>query len=342
MFGVYQHVTANTHQQNYGLDFPLNQSFVMSPLIQPFLPIFTAQDTKQLQIKNSSFKGLKKFLKSLDKERLIKAKEKPSETLVMDIDFTDPAIADFKPYRLPKKESSTGTAQGRGGTASSSPDDPSIGQVLALQTLYKIPEKLGPLFDSQGAEQYLPAADVKAAMSAYIDHQQLTSPTNKRLAKLDPFLSNTLFTGNSGLDSQVRAQGTCTRAALADRAVAACTVYWTLSRKPADGGPKTTSKPRAGAGPRVRVTLETRAGNKTATKISGFESFGILPGPLAEELRRACAGSASVESLVGASPKDGLSEVMVQGPQRDAVLRALERRGVREKWFEVVDKTKKK
>jgi len=33
---------------------------------------------------------------------------------------------------------------------------------------------------------------------------------------------------------------------------------------------------------------------------------------------------------------------MVQGPQRDAVVKALEKRGVDKRWIEVVDKTKGK
>ena len=35
-------------------------------------------------------------------------------------------------------------------------------------------------------------------------------------------------------------------------------------------------------------------------------------------------------------------EVMIQGPQKDAVLKALERRGVDKRWVEVLDKTKGK
>lgn len=39
--------------------------------------------------------------------------------------------------------------------------------------------------------------------------------------------------------------------------------------------------------------------------------------------------------------KPGTVEVMVQGPQGESVVKALERRGVVRAWVEVVDKTKK-
>jgi translation initiation factor 2D len=57
-----------------------------------------------------------------------------------------------------------------------------------------------------------------------------------------------------------------------------------------------------------------------------------------------CAGSTSVEPLAGAAKKTEkpVEEVMVQGPQKDAVVKALEKRGVNPKWIEVLDKTKGK
>ena len=88
--------------------------------------------------------------------------------------------------------------------------------------------------------------------------------------------------------------------------------------------------------------LETRSGNKTVTKLSGVEVFHINPQPLAEELQKACASSTSVNQLAGSSPKNPVQEIMVQGPQKDAVVKALERRGVNRHWIKVLDKTKTK
>jgi translation initiation factor 2D len=76
--------------------------------------------------------------------------------------------------------------------------------------------------------------------------------------------------------------------------------------------------------------------------VHGLESYGIAPQPLADELRKTCAGSTSVERMQGSSPKNPVMEVMVQGPQKDAIMKELEKRGVLRGWVEVVDKTKKK
>ena len=45
---------------------------------------------------------------------------------------------------------------------------------------------------------------------------------------------------------------------------------------------------------------------------------------------------------MGSSPKAPVMEILVQGNQKDNVLRALEKRGVNKKWVEVLDKTKGK
>ena len=78
------------------------------------------------------------------------------------------------------------------------------------------------------------------------------------------------------------------------------------------------------------------------TKVSGVEAFHISPTVLADELQKTCASSTSVGMLSGSSPKNPVMEVMVQGPQREVVVKALERRGLRREWVDVVDKTKGK
>jgi translation initiation factor 2D len=80
------------------------------------------------------------------------------------------------------------------------------------------------------------------------------------------------------------------------------------------------------------------------TKVSGLEVYFVNPRPLADELRKVCAGSTSVEPLAGGAKKTEkpVEEVMVQGPQKDAVVKALEKRGVNSRWIEVLDKTKGK
>lgn len=339
LYGVHHHVKTQSGP-TYGLTFPLNQSFVTSNLVQPFLPAFTPEEAAQLQIKKSSFKNIKKFIRSLDKEQIIKSKERDgNEVVIFDIDFNDRAIKDFVPYRLPKKETAAGTSAGRGDLATIAPGKSSTGP-LKIHLIYKPKDKLTPLFESAKADprSFYSQTDISNIVSTYVTTENLVAPTNKRIVKLDPILANTIFDKpNSAQDKEILARGTCPRETLNTRVLEHCALYHQISTAGAEPG-----KPKAGPPPKILITLETRSGNKTVTKVSGLEAFGIEPQPLADELRKVCAGSTSVEKLVGSSVKAPVMEVMVQGPQKDAVTKALEKRGVDKRWVEVLDKVKKK
>jgi translation initiation factor 2D len=343
LYGLHHHKTTNANERNYGLIFPLTQSLIMSTLIQPFLPAFTPEQTQQLQIKNTSWKNIKKFVKQLDKGQLVKSKEKQgNETTIIDIDFSDASIANFKPYRLPKKETAGGTSLGRGEKATDTIDtgDDSVGQKLEVKSFYRPTAKLSPVF-ATSEKSVFSAQEVRQIVTDYVESEKLIHETNKRLVKLNPTLANAVFDGSGSLDKEVLAKGTVPRDALIDRVSRAMTSQYAILRNGADPH---SVKMRSGTPPKVHITLETRSGNKMVTKVSGLEVYFVNPRPLADELRKVCAGSTSVEPLAGGAKKTEkpVEEVMVQGPQKDAVVKALEKRGVNSRWIEVLDKTKGK
>src|SRR5262249_55308679 len=145
LYGVHHYKQTNKDVKNHGLEFPLSQSFVMSQLVQPFLPAYTPQQAQQLQIKKTSWKNIKKFIRSLDKEMIIKSKERDgNEVVIFDIDFEDRHILNFMPYPLLKKETSASTSAGRAAKVTDqieSSADPSVGQTLKVLTLYKPNQK---------------------------------------------------------------------------------------------------------------------------------------------------------------------------------------------------------
>ena len=289
---------------------------------------------------------MKKFIKALDKEKIVKSKDRDGgECVVLDIDFDDVQITSFVPYKLPKKDipgaDSGGGGAGKAAAVGHSPNDDAVGQQLRVISSLRPKSQLAPIFEASSADVkalYLPA-ELRHVIAAYIDAENLVSGTNKRLVKIDPVLANAVFDGSSSLDREVLAKGTVPRDALIDRIIKSCAPFWTLLRNDES---REGVKAKAGHAPKIQITLETRSGNKTVTKLSGVEVFHINPTPLAEELQKTCASSTSVSQLVGSSPKNPVQEIMVQGPQKDAVVRALEKRGVNRHWVEVLDKTKGK
>ena len=315
----------------------------MSNLVLPFLPIYTPAQAASLQIKKTSWKTAKKFIKSLEKEQLVKSKDRNGgETVILDVDFEDRAILDFVPYRLPKKD--TSAVDGHATSQQSSGEntgDGSIGQQLKLIAMLRPRDKIAPIFEHSGSSVkslYL-ASELRPIITAYIESEELVSATNRRLINLNPVLANAVFDGQSSSDREVLGKGNVPRDVLIDRILQSCSSFWVILR---GDETKEDVKPKAGTPPKVQVTLETRAGNKTMTKISGVEPFHINPQSLADELQKTCASSTNVTQLVGSSPKSPVKEILVQGPQKDAVSKALERRGVNRQWVNILDKTKGK
>lgn len=330
----------NKGHPTYGLDFPLSQSNVMSLLVQPFLPTYTPARTASLQIKKSSWKNIRKFIKYLDKQQIIKSKDRDGhEAVILDVDFKDRQIQSFVPYRLPKKEPPASSQLDKP-AANMPTESSSVGQKLKLVSLLRPKEKLAFVFNASKADPrglYTPT-ELKQILTAYLEAENLVSEKNKRLININPLIANSIL-GSSAADDKALAAGTIARDALAERFVAATSPFHTILRNDANIA---DSKPKAGAPPKIQIVLETRSGNKTVTKVSGVEPYYIAPQPLADELRKTCAGSTSVDRLQGSSPKAPVMEVMVQGPQKDAIIKALEKRGVNKNWVEVVDKTKGK
>ena len=322
----------------HGLSFPISQSLVISNHVQPYLPTWTTVQANSLQIKKTSWKNVKKFIKALHKDKILLAKDRDGgETVILDIDFDHPAVIGFVPYKLPRKENK-GAGSSNAAKTKNTNGDETIGQRLNMLKLYKPRSQLSPIFEASGSsvKDLFLSAEIRTIIINYIENQNLIS-TNKRLINLDPILANAIFDGSSSLDSEVIANGSVPREALIDRFVETCSPFWALLRNEET---RETTKAKAGPSPRILMRYETRSGNKTVTKISGLETFYINPQLLADELQKSCASSTSVGALVGSSPKTPVMEVLVQGPQKDAVYKALEKRGVHRNWVDMVNKTK--
>lgn len=328
------------------MNFPIHQSLVISNFVLPYLPIHTPAQAAALTIKRTSWKNAKKLLKALDKAKLLKSKDRDGgECIVLDIDFNHPSISSFVPYKLPKKDTpgveSGGGGGGKAVAGGTPPKDDAVGQKLNKIELFRPKDAFAPIFESSEASVkslYLPA-ELRPIIAAYIESENLISGTNKRLVNLNPILANAVFDGNSSLDREVIAKGSVPRDALIDRILKSCSPFWAILR---NNETRDSVKAKSGHAPKIQIVLEMRSGNKTVTKLSGVEVFHINPQPLAEELQKACASSTSVNHLVGSSPKNPVQEIMVQGPQKDAVVKALEKRGVNRHWIEVLNKTKGK
>jgi len=171
------------------------------------------------------------------------------------------------------------------------------------------------------------ASQVRESLSQYIiQNSNLVDPRNPRFVKIDYNLAPLLKPEESNLVFLPRDK-------LLDRLLESCHSYYTISTE-------SETQTRKGKPPKIHVVLEKRQGRKTVTRFWGLEAFFLNPNELAEELRNTCATSASVGALQSSTPKQPLMEVMIQGPQTNAVVDALEKRGIRKTFIVVEDKRK--
>jgi translation initiation factor 2D len=336
----------NGDPPHYGIDFPIQPSFLIANIIQPHLRV----QNQHYNIKKTTWKNTKKFIKHLDKIQLVKSKDRNGgETVILDVDFNDEKIKSFTPYKLPKAKVQEG-AHGSGESQSAvNGGDPSLGQKLAIQTIYRASSKLVPdLIPSKTT--FYTAAQISSFLKKYIENNATTLTTgtsSPRFIKLDPFIANHILSSNpSSTDTRALAAGEIGRDVLLKRILEddhLAIPHWLLLRNAQTYDPEHPDpglKPKSGPSPHVTIMIEKRTGTKLVTKISGLELFGINPHILGPELQKKCAGSASVGQHVGGKP--GMMEILVQGDQRDVVEKEMGRRGVDRRWIVVDDKTKKK
>ncbi|KAJ5351492.1 Translation initiation factor SUI1 [Penicillium brevicompactum] len=340
----------NPSATNHALPLPITPSALVANLITPHLPVYTAQQAQFYNIKKTSWKNVKKFMKHLDKLKLVKTKDRNGqETVILDVDFGDQRVERFVPYRLPSPRALEGgkpsTSEGKK-PAGTDDSDPSVGQTITVQNLYrpsgKLMPTLFPALAAGNANNYYKYSDASSHLDQYLTSQDppIVSKENRRIITLNPFLANTIFTGSAAEDKSTLSRGKVTRDGLLKRLMEDKALMQPHHVILKTGQTIADVKPKAGTAPKVTVTLEKRTGSKTVTKVMNLEVFGVIPTLLAQELQKKCAGSTSVTQATGA-PK-GVMEVLVQGDQRKAIETALVRRGLRPQLIEVVDKTKKK
>ena len=347
IYSLYKHKQENPAFPHHGLDLPVQPSALISHLISPYLPVYSPQQAQHYNIKKTSWKTVKKFIKYMQKQGLVKSKDRDGqETVIVDVNFNDRRIQQFVPYKLPSRNvvENAGKPVKKAEPADDGIHDPAVGQTLTIQSLHrptvKLTPEIFPPLSGNDPRNFYKYSDVSKRLDEYLSSQDppIISPENKRIILLNEFLIGTVFTSSSSEDKSAIARRKVTRDGLLKRLVEDRTLlapYHSLTRPG-----QTEVKPKAGSAPRVTITLERRTGTKTATKVMNLEVFGIIPSLLADELQKKCASSTAVAQAAGATR--GIMEIFVQGDQRRAIETALVRRGVKAQWIDVIDRTQKK
>lgn len=340
-----------SHPQSptHDISFPILPTTLISTILTPYIPLRTAEEAQYYNIKKTSWKTVKKFIKHLHKQKLVQSKDRNGgETVIMDIDFSHPLVKEFVPYKIPKiqpredPQSQVATDAQEPSTYQQSTGS-ATEQTLNIKIVYKPVQKLTPdLFpplSSTDRRNYYTSSDISKRLNDYLAAQEppVVSKSNPRLITLNPFIANNILSSSRREDAQFLSRGAIFRDVLLKRLISDATLLVPHYAIIKPGQAFEDVKLKAGLGPKITVMLQRRMGNKVVTKVTGFEPFGIDASSLAEELQKKCASSSTTNKMT----KDTM-EVLVQGDQRKIVQQALTGRGVKAQWLEVIDKTQKK
>lgn len=301
------------------IDLPIPSSTFMSEYVLNNLPIYHPN----VNIKKTSWKKASKFLKVMEKEKLMKVKEKGGDVSIISLAGSDnETVARHELFKVAKKPAEKKDTE----------ESPS-GTTLTVTQFWKPKSAAGDFFKAMGQPMsaYYQGSELTKMLQEYIAKEKIADPKKPKNVVLDYTLRGSLG-GTSQLTSVPRAN-------LTQMLQLNCQPFHTVTK---DGEDPTSVSLQKGLPPSITVTQEKRNRNKMATVITGLEHFRIDLYSLADDLKIACAGSATISPVKEGSTE---MEVMVQGPQYDSVVNLLVKRGVKPQWIQKKDgkgKPKKK
>ncbi|KAI0370925.1 eukaryotic translation initiation factor SUI1 family protein [Pilatotrama ljubarskyi] len=315
--------------------FPMAASTFWSAYVLPArsayaLDMYGLPDANSIDVKHSTFKNVKMFLKASAKEGLIKLKETKGDVMVTAVYPQHPDVASRHPHRtIGDLEAKAKKAEDREQREREA-EEKRKGEIQVAE-LWKPFGTTVPFFVAAGKDtsDLYSIADIKAITSDYIASRNLVNSNDQQYINVG---------SDQALAGAVSVKGEDTpefmkRDEVLKRVRANMQTWHEIKAEGRDVVRKKGElKP-------ISVVVKIRQGRKACTLITGFEPFGLQADDLAEELRKACASSTSVSPLHG---KPNALEVMVQGKQIKAVTDLLVGHGVPKRWIESSDQSSSK
>ncbi|KAK9492876.1 hypothetical protein V1508DRAFT_439552 [Lipomyces doorenjongii] len=317
--------TIHDSRTETALEFPQASSTFISAHLLKHLP----SSYSAAQLRQTSWKKAARFLKAMEKDGLVKVKEKGGEVTIMGIAGLDNiAVKDFRSFK---------TAGSRKANNDSKIPDPSHRDVpagkLVIREYYQIKDKGKAIAEavSKRTSDYYSAAELRMILLEYIAKEKLVNEKNPREIMLNPVLASIISTSPK--------PRSLLREDLIGRFREMSSPYYRIVR---EGEDERGIKLLRGTPPKIQILIAMKQGHKV-TRITNLETYKIDVQDLANEMRTECASSTTVNKSVEGTSGGGQGklEIQVQGPQSKTAVDLLERRGLQKIWIEVKDSTKK-
>ncbi|CAL1697893.1 unnamed protein product [Somion occarium] len=310
--------------------FPIPASTFWSTYILPSRPAYALgtnglSDSNQIDIKHSTHKTVKTFLKAMAKEGLLKLKESKGDVLVTAVYPAHPAVGSHRPHRTVQSVGAQREKAEERERKEKEAEEKKKGEIQVIE-LWKPHGSTVAWFVAAGKDtsSLYTMPDIREIFNTYVSSKKLINVQEQQYINVgeDPALASAVSAKNEDIPEFMKREETLKR--IRDHMQP-----WHETRVVGSDAVRKKGHVRP-----IFVTVKIRQGRKAATLISGFEPYLLQAEELAEELRKLCASATSVTPLPG---KSSDLEVMVQGKQIKAVTDLLISKGVPKKWIEVAD-----
>ncbi|KAI1790893.1 eukaryotic translation initiation factor SUI1 family protein [Ganoderma leucocontextum] len=315
--------------------FPMPASTFWSSYVLPARPAAVLgsnglADASLMDVKHSTHKNVKSFLKACAKEGLVKLKETKGDVVVTAVYPQHPAVATRRPHRTVGDLEAKAKKAGQQGQKEKEAEEKRKGEIHVAE-FWKPFGATVPFFVSAEKEtsELYTISEIKDIVNGYVSSRSLINANDQQYTNVgsDQFLAGAVSSKGEDAPEFLKRDEVLKRVRANMQAWHEITV---------EGGDMVRKK---GELKPVSVVIKIRQGRKACTLITGYETFGLQGDDLAEELRKTCASSTSVSPIHG---KPNSLEVMVQGKQLKAVTDLLVARGVPKRWIEGADQTQEK
>lgn len=309
--------------------FPMPASTFYSTYILPSRPAQSPSRqsvSTPIDIKHSSHKSLAYFLKSVEKQGLLKLKEIKSELMVFSIATSHADVVAHRQYLSLKDVALRNEKRGKR-------EQEERSRVKELEVIELWKPHLQSLnffadagFDTSALYTY---TEIKNVLDKYITDRQLVNTHDQSYINVgaDELLQTTICKSDNPANMEF-----FKREQLIERLSDKMQSWYKTCVEGRDPVLKKGQiKP-------ISVVVKVRQGRKAMTLITGFEPFLLEAVTLAEELKTRCASSTSVSPVPG---KSSGMEVLVQGRQIKEVTEFLVSQGIPKRWIHAEGNGKK-
>ncbi|KAF8591696.1 hypothetical protein K439DRAFT_1401788 [Ramaria rubella] len=305
--------------------FPITSSTLYSSYILPARPLTSQTISTPIDIKHSTHKNLTVFLKSIEKDGLLRLKEFKDGLNILGVNASHPEIQAHKPYWT------VGDQEEKEEKKSEREKNETLkAKETVVRELWRPHAQSVHFFVESGnnPKDLYSLANLRTIINDYSTTHSLTNAQEQQYIHPDELLLSVLLAPKSDETIKYIKRDDAVKR-LSERMQSWHEII-------VDGKEPVIRK---GHLKPISIVVKVRQGRKASTLVTGHETFFITSEFLGEELKRICATSTSVSPVPG---KGNAMEVLVQGKQIKPVTELLVAQGVPKRWIEVTDLSDKK